>query len=85
MTAVPTSAATTTINTFKPKVRILEVPLKKALSVKSGDSKKTRPRRSAVAAPVVISGHGCQCAGRRGTHPRVHRAPCVPELSKPKP
>jgi hypothetical protein len=44
MTAVPTSAATTTINTFKPKVRILEVPLKRELSVKSGDSMKTRPR-----------------------------------------
>ena len=29
MTAVPTSAATTTINTFKPNVRILEVPRQK--------------------------------------------------------
>jgi len=28
---VPTSAATTIINTFKPKVRVLEVPLKKGV------------------------------------------------------
>ena len=53
MTAVPTSAATTTINTFKPKVRILEVPpSKRVLSVKGGDSMKSRPRRSAVGAPA---------------------------------
>jgi hypothetical protein len=52
MTAVPTSAATTTINTFKPKVRMLEVPLKGELSVKGGDSMKSRPRRSAVGAPA---------------------------------
>jgi hypothetical protein len=52
MTAVPTSAATTTINTFKPKVRMLEVPFKGELSVKGGDSMKSRPRRSAVGAPA---------------------------------
>src|ERR1700722_4565288 len=34
MTAVPTSAATTTINTFKPKVRILKVSPERAIGQK---------------------------------------------------
>jgi hypothetical protein len=73
MTAVLTSAPTTTTNTFKPNVRILEVPLKRELSVKSGDSMKTGPWRSAVGALMHF-----KTPSQAG---HIHgRAPCVPTL-----
>ena len=42
-------------------------------------------RRRAVAAPVRYSRRGCKVPRATGTHPRAHRAPCVPRLRKPKP
>jgi hypothetical protein len=33
----------------------------------------------------VIHGGGCKVPRATGTHPRAHRAPCVPRLRKPKP
>jgi hypothetical protein len=33
----------------------------------------------------VIHGGGCKVPRATGTHPRTHRAPCVPRLRKPKP
>jgi hypothetical protein len=88
MTAVPTSAATTTINTFKPKVRILEVPpFKEGVIGQKRRFQENTPAalRGHRAALVVISGRAAMVPATAGRIQRTSSAPCVPVLSKPNP
>jgi len=84
MTAVPASAATTTINTFKPNVRILEFSPERAIDQK---------RRFQENTPAPASGGGAhepfpaQAANVPATAGRIngpHHAPCVRSRMEPK-
>src|ERR1700682_550383 len=68
MTAVPTSAATTTINTFEPKVRILEAPLQKGAIGQKRRFHENTPAAHRGAHALVWSG----LAKCRTNRKRVH-------------
>jgi hypothetical protein len=67
MTAVPASAATTTINTFKPNVRILEFSPERAIDQKRRFQENTPapPRRSGAGAIFHVEAAGVPAASER--------------------